>query len=303
MRIKSLIKCLSFILISLITFLPSFSYPDSNCLAIGQSGGASGPIDIPVNPPVDLNFKSRSEIFQLRSQAIYRFPSLLSGSYIPNPSIFEQLEDHRPWWGMQGTFIWGAGNRSIEGDSEESRFIVNPYLLVGANSCTAMIWNKDKISQAELKDRSFPYCWLPQSLRYYPADSLVQATYNITAFNKELANRLDKLSASIAETMKFGLIAYNARDFGYNFIYLDPSKSLNITPKEKSDRATLITQMIHCGMSCQYPGGCNNMSPAQPEIDEFDCSQLPARANIKLWKEQPMSIDSTPDLTFYIDFR
>jgi len=65
----------------------------------------------------------------------------------------------------------------------------------------------------------------------------------------------------------------------------------------------LIKQMIHCGNSCQYAGGCNNMSPAQPDIDEFDCSQLPARANIRLWKGAPLTKDSKPDLTVFIDLR
>ena len=204
---------------------------------------------------------------------------------------------------MQGTFVWGAGQRSIEGAAEESRFLLNPFLLVGANSGTALIWDKDKIQESDLKDKSFPYCWLPESLKFYPSDSLVQVTYDVTAFNKELSNRKDKLTAPVEHTIKFGLIAYNARDFGFNYIYLDPLKSMNITPKRKTDRPTLIQQMIHCGNGCQYPGGCNNMSPAQPDIDEFDCSRLPARANIRLWKARPLSKDFTPDLTIFMDLR
>ncbi|PWT96672.1 MAG: hypothetical protein C5B53_09190 [Candidatus Melainabacteria bacterium] len=290
--------------VSLLSVLASCSLlPRSNSLATGEAEDAKGPVNIPINPPGDLNFKSKSEVLQLRSQAVNRHPSLLRQSYIPNLLVFGPIEDHRPWWGMQGTFIWGAGPRSIEGMAEESRFLLNPFLLVGANSGTALIWDKDKISESDLKDKSFPYCWLPESLRIFPSDSLVQVTYNISAFNKELSNRKDKLIVPVEDTIKFGLIAYNARDFGFNYIYLDPLKSMNITPKKSSQQPTLIKQMIHCGNSCQYPGGCNNMSPAQPDIDEFDCSQLPARANIRLWKWFPLSKDSNPDLTVFIDLR
>jgi hypothetical protein len=282
---------------------PKFYPPSSNQLAVGTPEDPAGPIDIALSPPGSLNFKSKAEILKIRSQAVSRFRNLLRKPYKPTMAIFDQIEDHRPWWGMQGTFIWGAGSRSIEGEAEESRFLLNPFLLVGANSGTALIWNKDKITEADLHDEAFPYCWLPESLHFYPVDSLVQATYNITSFNKELTKRKDKLTASVDGTMKFGLIAYNARDLGFNFIYLDPTKSMNITSKHKSNRPTLIIQMIHRGGSCQYPGGCNNMSPAQPEIDEFDCSKLPARAHISLWKDPPISKDSKPDLTYFIDLR
>lgn len=204
---------------------------------------------------------------------------------------------------MQGTFIWGAGQRSIEGAAEESRFLLNPFLLVGANSGTALIWDKDKISASDLNDKAFPYCWLPQSLKFYPSEALVQEVYDISAFNKELTGRKEKMTVAVDDTLKFGLIAYNARDFGFNYIYLDPLKSMNITPANKTSNPTQIKQMIHCGNSCQYPGGCNNMSPAQPEIDVFICSKLPARANIKLWKSSPLSKDSPADLTIFMDLR
>jgi hypothetical protein len=291
--------------IIVLVLVSACSYPDfprsSNSLALGGTDDRQGPVDIPINPPGNLSFKSKAEILAARSKLVERCPALLRKPYTPMGAIYDPIEDHRPWWGMQGTFIWGAGKRSIEGVAEESRFLLNPYLLVGANSGTALVWNKDKIDDADLKDSSFPYCWLPDSLHFYPDQALVQTTYNITAFNKELSDRQEKLTVKLTETMKFGLIAYNARDFGYNFIYLDPAKSMNITAKIKTDRPTLIRQMIHCGTSCQYPGGCNNMSPAQPGIDEFDCSELPARANIRLWKEPPLSIESKPDLTVFID--
>lgn len=275
----------------------------SNSLAVGEADDRPGPIDISLNSPAALNFQSKQAILDRRTAIVNRYSYLLRKPYVPTPFIFDQIVDKRPWWGMQGTFVWGAGERSIEGDAEESRFMLNPLLLVGANSGTALIWDTKKIVGADFKGESFPYCWLPDSLKWYPAQGLVQATYNVSAFNQALTARSAKLTAKVEETIKFGLVAYNARDFGLNYIYLDPARSLNVVPTTKDDSPVLIKQMIHCGNSCKYPGGCNNMSPAQKEIDHFDCSKLPARANIRLWKKQPFSKDDKPDLTYFIDMR
>ncbi len=281
----------------LFSYLPALA---TNNLAIGNANSPA--VNIPLNEPGDLNYRTKSDILSARVKLVERFPGLLASPYTPS-NIFDAIEDNRPWWGMHGAFIWGPGQRSIEGAAEESRFLMNPYLLVGANSGTCLIWDTDKITDFDLNDRSFPYCWLPQSLYFYPAQGLMQATYNVSNFNQQLANHGGLLTVPVSDTIKFGLIAYNAADFGYKYIYLDLSKSLNITAPMKIDRPVLIKQIIHCGGTCQIPGGCNNMSPAQPEIDEFHCTALPARANIRLWKEQPANKDIRPDLSVYLDFR
>jgi hypothetical protein len=281
--------------------LRGFAY--GNVLAIGDRAMSAEPIEVPINPLGDLNFKSRADILAWRTQYLYKSPALLSGPYSPLPEIFDQIEDNRPWWGVHGAFVWGAGQKSIEGPAEESRFILNPLLLVGANPNSAEIWNQEAITQEDLADPSFPFCWLAKSLKWYPNQALVQATYDVTAFNKDLEARKSKLTASPSDVNRFGLIAYNARDFGFNYIYLDTKKSINVTADESNNDPVQIVQMIHCGGTCQYPGGCNNMSPAMPAIDYFRFSELPARANIRLWRNRPGSTDEKPDLTYLLDFR
>jgi len=100
----------------------------------------------------------------------------------------------------------------------------------------------------------------------------------------------------------FSLIAYNARDFGFPFMYLDPKNSLNLVPWKSPD-ALEIPQMIHCGGSCGYPGGCNNMSPHRVELDNNRLTRLPARAYLRLWRERPKDAKtSSPDFVMVIDF-
>jgi len=102
---------------------------------------------------------------------------------------------------------------------------------------------------------------------------------------------------------RFGLVAYNARDFGFQYMYVNLSKSIDIVNINGCSGPVLIKQLIHCGNSSKYPGGCNNMSPAISEIDHLAITNLPARACVSLWKNEPSSVSDKADFTFYIDFR
>ena len=160
---------LSFILATAVALCANTAKADNfDNLSIGSKAKRAGPIEIPLNRPTALNFKSKAEILSLRRAAVSKMPILLRSGYQPSEVVFGQIEDGRSWWGMDGSFVWGAGNRSLEGDSEESRFLVNPFLLVGANSGSALIWQSNLISPSDLKNPNFPFCWLPASLRWYP---------------------------------------------------------------------------------------------------------------------------------------
>jgi len=301
--LASLFRKLVVAVSALMLINPARSIASDNILAVGDRAISPLPIEVPLNDLGDLNFRTKAEIFSWRTQILYRSPGLISSPYAPLPEIFDRIEDGRPWWGVKGAFVWGAGQRSIEGLAEESRFVLNPFLLVGANPNPALMWDQKTITDADLADNTFPYVWMPKSLTWNPAQSLVQVVYDITAFNQELEKRKAKLTVSPDTVNRFGLIAYNARDFGYKFIHLDVDKSKNITADAPFKEPVQIAQMIHCGGTCQYPGGCNNMSPAMPQIDYFRFSALPAHAHISLWREQPKSAQDKPDLTYYLDLQ
>jgi hypothetical protein len=93
------------------------------------------------------------------------------------------------------------------------------------------------------------------------------------------------------------LVAYNARDLGYNFLYAVPEKSENVSLPAHPAR---ILQFIHTGGSCGYPGDCNNMSPYQAGL-EFHIDSLPALAYIKLWKSRPVDAAAAADMVFVIE--
>ncbi len=271
-------------------------------LAAGSQARRRGPVAVEINLPADLNWKSKAQILDLRRRQVVKHPELLLSAYTPNDAVFGAIEDGRPWWGTAGEAAFGEGQKSIAGPAEESRFILNPFLLVAANSGTAMIWNPARLTQAQINDPSFPYFWQPESLVYYPDRCAAVATYNITAYKTEVAKYSQALK-HLGFIRQFSLVAYNARDMGFEYIYLDEGRSRNIQNDNHPRAPVQISQMFHCGGTCGYPGGCNNMSPFMAEIDRCRFIDLPAQAHVCLWKERPASVADSPDFVFFLDFK
>ena len=254
-----------------------------NKLAVGELAQVEF-VRVVIEPPVEFDFKAREEILQLRQEAAARYSVLLSGRYKPSYDIFHQIKDGKPWYGVEGQFYYGTGERSIEGVSEEARFILNPYLLVAAEFNG--FWNS-VLSEDQLE--GFPLYCAPHSLLWWPEESFAEVSYNASCVVERINIPLD-------------LIAYNARDFNLNYIYVSYEDSINISNQDQPDYAYQIPQYIHLGGSCQYPGGCNNMSPATPEINGLQVTGLPAQVEIWLWQEQPDTIEHMPDMRFIIHF-
>jgi hypothetical protein len=271
----------------------------SNELAVGSQAPQS-PLVIPLNKPADLNGKTQQEILAMRSQIVAGNAALVRGAYVPNQDVFGEIVDGRPWWGTAGAAIYGAGSQSILGPSEESRFILNPMLLVGLNSATLEIWRADLMSESDINNPDFPYFWPPERLEMDAKNYRAMVSYDVTGYLKRI-NDTGKLTKPVL-TPNFSLVAYNARDFGYNYIYADMQQCKNIKNQFDERRPVRLTQFIHCGGSCGYPGGCNNMSPYTQAIDRLLFTKLPARVTVYLWKQQP-TVSQVPDFTVYIDLR
>ena len=62
-------------------------------------------------------------------------------------------------------------------------------------------------------------------------------------------------------------------------------------------------QYLHRGGSCGYPGGCNNISPRTPPIDNIQITAWPARVAIWFWRDDPGSELEAPDMVFVIEFK
>jgi hypothetical protein len=272
----------------------------ANSLAVGAKAKTQVTA-VPVNLPENFNWKSRSTILDLRSRQVRLNEALLAEPYQPNMDIYGAIEDGKPWWGLAGSAVFGQGSHSIIGPAEESRYVMNPYMLVGLNPACGGNWSPNNLSERDLEDRNFPYFWLPQSITFDAPGAREAVQYNISEFEQRASQTGKSNGTQVSE---FSLVAYNARDFGYNWIWLDTNESQNVANDTKGvDYPVRITQMIHCGGSCGYPGNCNNMSPFIKEIDRCRFTALPARAAVRLWKERPATVQQRADFTVYINMR
>jgi hypothetical protein len=278
--------------------------PNYNALALGKDA-TRDLAEIVLVAPAELDKRSRSDVLKLRRQYIEKYKYLLMSSYEPDGGVFGQIEDGLPWWGMEGQFYWGSGRRSIEGPAEEARFLLNPYLLVAADFQGLFLngtpgWNQSIVTEADLDGSDFPFTCMPRALKWFPRRARGEATYNVS----QCMERMSRWATQplTLKHMTFDLIAYNARDLNMNYMVVSFKDSANIEQWQQSEAVFPISHFIHRGGSCGYPGDCNNMSPATPEISAYWVTALPARMHIKLWRNEPKSRDQTADMVFTILF-
>jgi hypothetical protein len=266
---------------------PQSAKNNNNALAIGEQAKVES-IDIFIQAPIEFDSFTKDEVLGKRIEAVYRYPELLFSGYEPFSGVFGGIVDGLPWWGIAGKFYFGPGEQSIEGPSNESRYILNPYLLVAAEPCGG--FDKNQVSEDQIRRPGFPFYCPAQQLSWKPEESYAEVTF--------AANCVAQRNYSC-----FNLIAYNARDLNLGYIYVSYENSINISKSDPPDEAYAIPQYIHQGDSCDYPGDCNIMSPATPELDGLGVVGLPAKAEIWLWKEKPESLEISPDMTYVIRFR
>ena len=273
----------SIVVIFSIIILSVFLLRDTvSCQGNNNSSTSSQMINIPINPMIELDFKSKSEIYAIRKRYVMQHSNLLNSSYSPSNEVFGQIESGKPWWGIDGLSYKGPGEHGIDGASEETRFICNPFLLVGLDKGVANITDRKPREQ-------YPR---PISLEWSINKKRARVVYAVKSF---WAGNI--LNCPKVKSHEFSLIAYNARDLGYKFMFIDLKKSPNVSLQSGTPQVFAIPQFIHTGGSCGYKGGCNNMSPFCADL-EIKVKKLPSKVFCKLWRRKPVNQHSPADMEF-----
>jgi hypothetical protein len=259
-------------------------------LYIGSSAKASGEIPISLNPLLKYDGFTKNQIYDLRRLAIAEHPELAGAGYEPSGYVFSSIEDGKPWWGLEGIYFYGDGPNGNAGESEESRFLSNPFLLVGIRESMARRGGRP--------DGSTNYYPYPTRLLWNPTESSARAEYSVSGYFDFTANH--SYPPEYRRQLEF--VLYNARDLGFGYFAIDRGRSKGLVPVRDSDEPRSARQFIHRGPSCGVPGGCNNMSPEAKEF-LFDASAVPATAVVKLWRAKPVNTAAPADMTFSIDMR
>ncbi|KKM96224.1 hypothetical protein LCGC14_1180240 [marine sediment metagenome] len=285
-------------------FVPSVN---GNRLLLSDRAQIQRAYDVVLNRPVEFDFLTRAAVLQLRCDAVAQHPRLIHRGYRPSHAVFGQMEDGLPWWGDAGQYFYGSGVKSIEGPSEESRYIVNPLLLVAVDLVglspwrDGFEWDGSRVSEGELNDPNFPLCCRASSLTWWPHESRAEAVYDLSAHLEKL-NRYTATRMSLADAV-FCLMPDNARDMNLNYLAVSSETSLNVLKPDLRRDAVQILHFLHRGGSCGYPGGCNNGSPYQAELDNFRIEALPAHLDVLLWRDRPEDISEPPVMRFTVRFR
>ena len=241
-------------------------------------------IEIPVSPRRGFSGFSREKIYHLRTRAVNTSPIFSQMDYQPNPAIYGGIVDNLPW--ISAYCALHSSTCTIEnkgkGDTRDSVGILNPELLY-------------YISLAEFNDKNFykDYYFVPYRLTYNPR------TKTITAYYKHEKNPKGTHQTIYLEDM-------NARDLGYNYAFMNDS--YNVDFYEEYENNTLKTGVKELqgfythGNACKIPGGCNNVGPRNVEQNAFYLDDLPAKFNIKLWKNQPRNSSQTADINMEMIF-
>ncbi|RMG41127.1 MAG: hypothetical protein D6719_09170 [Candidatus Dadabacteria bacterium] len=279
----------------------------ANTLALWDDANGHGPLAVDIYRPIEMNFLPKAEVYNLRVMAVNRNRELVKGNYTPSEKVFGEIESKRPWYGIHGHYVWASGERSIEGPAYESKFLFNPFNLVGIEfwgltgwGKSKLRWNRIKIEKAGLNSKDFPFYPLAYDLIWYPDKGYYEIKYDVSGYLREV-NKYTVTPVG-KDSIEFGLVAYNARDFGLNYIFLDLKHSENITTKIKVSEPLEIKDYLYLSNKCGYPGGCIYHWPGTTKYDYISVTGLPARAEFKLYRDKPELENVRPDLRAIIYF-
>ncbi len=261
---------------------------DKTTIAKNIPDNKNDTITIPINPPTELSYKLKENIYNLRKYYV-KNSIFNTDNYEPSEAVFGNIVSGKPWIANDICKNWQTKATKIDGPSEEARFINNPAILVAIeypftfSNYEDPSWCKDPISTIT-----------PKSLTYNKSTKEITVTYEKLPFS------------TLGNKSFYTFNGLNAKDLGYKYAYIDKSKSTyDIDFSNEYNISSDIIEFqnfIHLGGSCNVPGGCNNGSPRQSYLEfKNEKSGNYETKNeiiyIKLWKHSPSSKDAKADIT------
>ena len=272
----------------------------ANVLAVKEKAKVKEPVDVPFNGTMDLNFKTRDEVLGMRTNMAMRntLPQLLDGGVYRPTDVFDGIKDDKTWIGLKGRTFYSNTYKCIEGLAEESRFLCTPYLLVAADvRNTAGEFDRNRYPDMEtIANSQFPQQCPPKKIILDPVNATEVVDYDVTSYRNS-CNVYLRRPISI-DKVEFGLTAYNARDFGYRWMY--------VQPEPLSSRVQKYPRLPHGPFEIKQNVsfvGYNDMIGDSEDFQRYQFMSVPARLVISLWKAKPQSATDPSDFTVTLNFK
>ena len=239
---------------------------------------------IDYNFPIALSGKTKNEIYQIRKEYVEK-SIFANENYEPSEAVFGPISANKPWISLNVCKENENDASKTDGPSEEARFLINPSVLVALEYPFLFTYDNEE--------------WCSDT-----ANAMLPKEVNYNSTKNEITVVYSKLPFYTRGQDFYQFNGLNARDFGYNYAYIDIIKSRNLPQFTNSNNIARNTiqflNYIHTGGSCKVEGGCNNGSPRQDYL-EFDYPEKKYVNNctiyIKLWKDKPLSHWLKADIT------
>lgn len=246
--------------------------------------GVGENVDIAVNYPISLSYKTKKDIYNIRKNYVEK--SIFARSdYEPSEEVFGMIASFKPWMSVNFCKDKKDNLASIDGASEEARFIINPAMLVAIEY--PFVWSSDTDSA---------FC-----NNYY--NQLIPQKISFSKEKREIVVEYQSLPLESSERFFYTFNGLNARDLGYRYAYMDLSQSdadltFSNSNQNISNQVIEFSNFIHLGSSCEHNGGCNNGSPRQTYLEFYAKNNqfIKGTIYIKLWKSKPNSANQEPDI-------
>lgn len=249
--------------------------------------------DLKINPLEEYNYKTKKEIYDIRKKYV-KESLFYTPYYEPNEEIFGQIADGKPWWGLEHVICTDSKDNTT-GVSNLSKFINNPNLLVVVGQSYTFYKSPDMdwFCNSEFAK------YIPFELKYDADEKMITAKYKMSRY---LIDNAKKYGGGHDSSYYITLQGINAKDFGYRYgkLYNLYNISMRNTPNA-TEHFYEFADYIHLGGSCKKEGGCNNISPYQPELD-FHINELPAELTVGLRKTNSDIFDINYDFKYKIIF-
>lgn len=227
-------------------FSPANHHPPQLCFG-SQPDSPLGEFPVSLEPPAKLDGFMKDKIYELRRGFVAKNPELVS-RYAPDDEVFGEIQDGKPWWGLEGAYFYGEGIMSTQGLSVESRPIFNPLMLIAAR--------EPYVVNGLMPDGATNYDPAPVALSWNCSASAARVVYDVSRYFFFIKPR-----TFLENQRELFIVAYNARDMGFNYFYIDPLRSRNILKEVEQQKPVPILQHLHLSTACGFPGDCNGITP------------------------------------------
>lgn len=269
-----------------------------NQLLVGPKATLKTPTEIPFNGTIDLNYKTKEEVCNIRINMAKRSPGKdLCPNYMPSREVFDNIANEKAWVGLKGRIFHIGTVKPYDGQAEQSRFLCSPYILVGADWRPGFVdvpFDPSRYTPFTIAESQFPLQCPPKTVTLDAVNASEELTYLVTNYRNSVNNYL-KIPVGL-DKLDLYLNAYNARDFGYKWVGIPASKceGINKVPRIPS-AAFEVNQNIATATDM------NSLKGDTPDFQRYQCSRLPAKLVVYLWKKQPTALEN-PDFTVTLKF-